>query len=105
MRGIYFNGEKWWIICDTRKDKEYHTHVPFAKRKAAEMIVVRADQGIIPETYPRWMVNSINRLWYGKDYKDKKDLNNLELKTNDEEIRIPRKKKKSKYINKNKATR
>jgi hypothetical protein len=106
MRGIYFNGERWWLVCNIRKGKEYHTHVPFDNRKAAQMIVVRADQGRIPESYPDWMVDSINRVWYGKEYKERKDLNNSNLKTNDKEVRFPcEKHNKAKYVNKKRMTR
>lgn len=67
LKVIYNKGVKEIVICNTSKTKDYHTHIPFSKFKAARMIVVRANQGYIPSDYPRWMIKSINRLWYGKN--------------------------------------
>jgi hypothetical protein len=86
VRGNYYKGEKWWIVADPKKGKEYHTHV--RDRKAAEMIAIRAKQGTIPEHYPSWMVDSINRLWFGKDYLNSLDLNNTDLLTNNPTVRV-----------------
>lgn len=66
MKCIYWKGQKSWLLKDTTKPKEFHTHVPFEKKNAAKMIIVRAYKGKIPEHYPHWMIVSINRLWYGK---------------------------------------
>jgi hypothetical protein len=88
VRGTTFKKEKWWIVCDIKKGKEYHTHVK--NRKSAEMIAVRAHQGAIPDHYPDWMIDSINRLWFGKNYKTRTDLNNDNLMVNDPKIRIKR---------------
>ena len=66
MKCIYWKGQKSWLLKDITKPKEFHTHVPFEKKNAAKMIIVRAYKGKIPEHYPHWMIVSINRLWYGK---------------------------------------
>lgn len=87
-------GEKEWLIYDSKKPKEYHTHLTFDKKTAAKMICIRASQGKIPESYPHWMIISINRLWYGKDFENRQDLNNENLLIKDEDIRIKRKIKK-----------
>lgn len=73
LKTIYWNNRKELIIINTIKPKEFHTHISFDRRKAAEMIVIRAYKGIIPDTYPNWMIKSINRLWYGKNT-EKMDL-------------------------------
>jgi hypothetical protein len=93
MKVIYYRGKKEWLIYDIQRDKSYHTHVAYDQMKAGQMIVVRAKQGTIPEDYPHWMVDSVNRLWYGKDYLERKDLNNSNLLTNNKEVRSAKKKK------------
>ena len=99
MRPIIWHGERWWLIKANGKPKDYHTHVKYEYKNAAKMICVRAEQGIIPESYPAWMVHSINRLWFGKDFDKRGDLNNTDLLTNKEEVRIKRRTKKKKYNN------
>jgi hypothetical protein len=91
---IYLHGEKQWLVMNTKKGRCYHTHVDYSNRKAAQMICIRADEGIIPEDYPSWMVDSINRVWFGKDYTDRTDICNDNLYTNNLDVRFPKKKKK-----------
>lgn len=95
MKCIYWNGKRSWLIKDCTKPRDYHTHVPFEKKNAAKMIVVRAFKGTIPEHYPHWMVVSINRLWYGKNSVLNKN-ENLQEHTKKE---IKHHKKKDKYKN------
>lgn len=104
MKVIYFHNEKEWLVYDCKKGKEYHTHIPYKLNRAARMIVIRASNGNIPNDYPMWMVESINRIWYGKDYADRMDLCNENLYTNNSEVRFPRKKKKGNkgYVNNSK---
>lgn len=83
---IYYNHIKSWLVKDITKGKEFHTHVRY--KKAAEMIATRANKGVIPKHYPSWMVESINRLWFGKYYTDRIDLNNEDLYTNNPAIRV-----------------
>ena len=90
MTTIYWNGKKEFLICDIHKSKEFHTHVNHNKLKAARMIVIRAYEGVIPDNYPKWMIHSINRLWYGKNT-ERMDLKKIEINKH--------KKKKLKYIN------
>lgn len=104
MKVIYRNGKKEWLLKNIKKPRNYHTHIEYNNKKAAQMICIRAYEGRIPSNYPVWMVESINRLWFGKDFLDRKDLNNSDLYTNDPNIRLKRKKKrkhKQKYVNKN----
>lgn len=101
MSPIVWHGERWWLIKAIDKPKNFHTHVRYEYKQAAKMICVRADEGRIPDSYPHWMVESINRLWFGKGFELRHDLNNNaeELLTNDESVRIKRKRKKKKYNN------
>jgi hypothetical protein len=92
VRGTQYKGEDWWIVVNTSKDKNFHTHVK--NRKTAEMIAIRAHQGTIPSHYPSWMIDSINRLWFGKNYLDRDDLNNNNLMTNNPKVRFIKKKRK-----------
>lgn len=64
LKIIYWHGQKEFIAYDKRF-RDRHTHIPYNKATSAKMIVVRAYEGKIPEDYPKWMVKSINRLWYG----------------------------------------
>ncbi len=92
---IYYKGEKWWLAYDVRRKKRNnHTHIPYNNENAARMVVVRADRGKIPEgRYPDWMIESINRLWYGKNFRSRTDLNNDNLLVRDPKVRIKRRKK------------
>ena len=97
---IYYKNERYWLICDRFKAREYHTHVPFEKKNAAIMIMKCAEKGEIKKDYPDWMIESINRLWFGKNYKSNPRLDNRNLKTNDLNVRIKKKiHRKDKYRN------
>ena len=100
---IYYNGKKEWLLYDKTKPKKYHAHVRYERSKAAIMIVIRASKGIIPSNYTDSMVYDVNRLWFGKDFLERKDLVNDDLLTNDPIIRIKYKNKKTNYINKRKC--
>ena len=90
LKIIFWDGRKEILITNTKKNRNYHTHVSIDRYKAAQMIVIRANQGSIPDTYPKWMIKSINRRWYRKDT-EKMDL---EFSPN------IKRKKKQKYLNK-----
>lgn len=84
----YYGNEKWFSVRH-RKKEDHHTHIPGKNGyNSAKMIAVRAFKGVIPKHYPLWMVESINRLWFGKDFKDREDIDNTDLYTNDPEIRV-----------------
>lgn len=104
---VYWNNERYWLLYDRYNKYEYHTHVPFEKKNAAIMIMKIAEKGVITKDYPQWMIESINRLWFGKNYKNDNRLNNDNLLTNDPEIRIKKKAKKKykEYINSSKNYR
>lgn len=89
----YPNGVKYWLIFDVTKSKTHHTHVRHSNKKAAKMIMYRAFTGIIPEYYPHYMIVSINRLWYGKDFKENPRLNNENPLTNDPKLRTAKRSK------------
>jgi len=98
LKVIYWKGEKWWLAhCIGKNKKHHHTHIPYDKESAARMIIVRANKGVIPKHYPNWMVDSINRLWFGKDYLDRKDLNNDNLFVSDPKIRYKKESKHGHY--------
>ena len=104
---VYWNNERFWLLYDRYNKYEYHTHVPFEKKNAAIMILKIAEKGIITKDYPDWMIESINRLWFGKNYKNNNRLNNDNLMTNDPDIRIKKrvKKKNKEYVNSSKNYR
>ena len=60
------------------------------------MILKMAEKGEITKHYPQWMIHSVNRLWFGKDYKLNSRLDNTNLLTNSPEVRIKSKSKKIK---------
>lgn len=98
MKVVYYKGRKQWLIKNKKKGKDYHTHVAYENENAARMICIRAYKGTIPKDYPRWMVLSINRLWFGKDFEKRKDICNDNLYTNDPNVRIKKKKEKTNCI-------
>ena len=104
---VYWNNERFWLLYDRYNKYEYHTHVPFEKKNAAIMILKIAEKGIITKDYPDWMIESINRLWFGKNYKNNNRLNNDNRMTNDPDIRIKKrvKKKNKEYVNSSKNYR
>lgn len=93
---IYWKNERYWLLYDRYNKQEFHTHVPFNKKNAAIMILKMAEKGEITKHYPQWMIHSINRLWFGKDYKLNSRLDNTNLLTNSPEVRIKNKSKKIK---------
>lgn len=104
---VYWQGQRWWLISDRFNKREFHTHVPFEKKNAAIMIMKMAEKGEITKDYPDWMIESINRLWFGKDFRNDPKMNNDNLLVNDPEVRIKFKKKKhhNKYRNSSKNYR
>lgn len=93
VRQTWHQNEKQWTVSyvgkrRTKNRRGRHTHVSFEDYNAAKMMAVRADRGVIPSHYPNWMVNSINRLWFGEHYLERTDLDNTNLLTGDPEIRI-----------------
>ena len=91
---IYWKNERYWLLYDRYNKQEFHTHVPFNKKNAAIMILKMAEKGEITKHYPQWMIHSVNRLWFGKDYKLNSRLDNTNLLTNSPEVRIKSKSKK-----------
>ena len=84
----FYEGQKWFRV-EFHKNPERHTHIHLERGfKAAKMCAVRANQGRIPEHYPDWMIQSINRLWFGPDYDSRKDICTKNLLTNDPDIRV-----------------
>jgi hypothetical protein len=110
MKVVYNHGEKQWLCVNISRDKSYHTHVQFNFKKAAQAIVICAYEGAIPPDYPYWMVESVNRIWFGKDFMERTDVCNENLHTNKPSIRFPKKNKKKKsynngYVNRTKVIR
>lgn len=104
-REIYNHGIKEWVVYDSKKSKDYHAHVKYSNKNAAKMICIRAQGGVIPKDYPNWMVVAINRLWYGKNFESRQDLNLENLYVKDESVRIKRKQRRRKYPVKRSARR
>ena len=50
----------YFTVVNTKKDT--HTHINGSNPKAAIMICRSAKKCVIPEKYPIWMKNSINRI-------------------------------------------
>ena len=99
---VYFDGKPSWLAANTKYPIENHSHVDFKEGTAARMIVVRANKGAIPDHYPYWMVVAINRLWFGKNFLEDKNLNNDNLFTKDPVVRLKRRCKKKDRPNKRK---
>lgn len=88
LETITHAGEEFFLVKHL-KNRARHTHIPISYgHNAARMVLIRADRGKIPESYPSWMVVSINRLWFGQDYELRTDIDNTNLYTNEADLRI-----------------
>ena len=99
---IYLDGKPSWLAANTKHPKDNHSHIDFEKGTAARMIIVRANEGQIPDHYPPWMVVAVNRLWFGKDFLEDKNLNNENLLTKNPIVRLKSRAKKKDRPNKRK---
>ena len=86
-------GRKLVTVANTKKGRHYHTHVRYSSEKAAQTIARKAFNGRIPHKYPAWIVESINRLWFGQGFMERDDLDNSNLLTNDPKVRFKRRNK------------